>query len=141
MTTENTEGLDLRCPSCGSGNVTESIETYRAKYPYGKQIEMPIAFHACLACAMEGDFVGGNDAIVEAAHRLARLSATRPIFEALETCGVTRSYFERVIGLPQGAATRWCDEGCSPAELALAWLIIQNTNTLHTMDRMGWWRG
>jgi hypothetical protein len=122
----------LKCPGCGSYDITTSLcktyvgyITYDAKEPYNEVI------HDCNTCNLCGDFNNSNSRRVENALKKARRKAIKYLISTLQhVCHINIVTIERICGLQIGES----NNSDSAALLTLLALIHDKPDILETLE-------
>lgn len=113
----------LRCPSCGSENVSVQNVTEKKQLTLGPEFSYDVPIHVCASCGEEWDLKGEGDAYREQALDIARKELAGILIEDIQNKGLKLSYVERALELPQRTISSKWRIGISASGLALLRII------------------
>ena len=113
----------VHCPVCGSDDVTKNSEQKSLTVPFGPTVNYSNIDFTCKSCGESGDFSYETDRNISQAIAESQRVSVDSMISQVSSSGITMSYIERALDLPQRTITRWKATGCSSGSLALLRIV------------------
>lgn len=97
----------MKCPSCGSDEVSEDYLPHDLRVPYGPTVQAACLLNKCLKCDFSGDINQVNDARINRALADSTHASIPVMVDILKGNGYTLVYCERALRLPFGTFEKW----------------------------------
>lgn len=117
----------MKCPSCGSDEVSEDYREHEARVPYGPTIKAACILNKCSKCDFTGDIDQVNDARIERATVESTQASIPVMVDILKGNGYTLVYCERALRLPFGTFKKWVTDPAAMDPAAVVMLRMVAT--------------
>ncbi len=114
---------EIICPACGSSDVIEEHRDHTVKMAFGITLPYFVVENRCRTCGEVGDFFIKSDESIKEAIKEAELKSLDYMLDRLTSEGITNTYFERALGLPNNTIVKWKKGEYSASTLALLKIV------------------